>query len=87
MAGVETMVRVRCEESTEPRSETEKREERRRLVDGTRSETKQRERMWREREREERREKQTRNRRKRGRTDERKSRGLSVPLLRKVTND
>lgn len=51
VAGVETVVRVRCEESTEPRSETEKREERRRLVDGTRSETKQRERMWRERER------------------------------------
>lgn len=50
MAGVETVVRERYEESTEPRSETEKRGERERPVDGTQSGTKQRERMQREKE-------------------------------------
>lgn len=50
MAGVETVVRERYEESTEPRSKTEKKGERERPVDSIPSETKQRERIWREKE-------------------------------------
>lgn len=84
VAGVETVVRERHEEGTESRSETERREKRARAVDGytERDETARKD-VVREKER-----RNARNRRKRGRrTDGRKSRGLSVPLLRKVTND
>jgi len=52
VAGVKTVVRERHEEDVELRSETKKRGERERVVDGTRSGTKQRERMWRKREKE-----------------------------------
>lgn len=86
MAGVETVVRERYEESTEPRNKTEKKGERERPVDSIPRARRNNEKGYGERKRE-REGRRTRNRRKRGRTDGRKSRGLSVPLLRKVTND